>query len=220
MPLEKGVGAYNKKHAAEHQADAMSEEEASKFTLDTIEARLNAATPGPWVRAARGGEQSHDSIWPADVTALDRIAFIENTDDHPGDADLIAHAPEDLRALIAEVRRLTGELEPVRAERARAAAVRARVLAQELHAAGPLPGETAEEAATYDRERMPAAFEQTRLATVGGPLEAPLDDDIRAAEARGFERGRASGDARADRSCRCDQSDGPCVCRRQRKKPR
>ena len=36
MPLEKGVGAYNKKHAAEHQADAMSEEEASKFTLDTI----------------------------------------------------------------------------------------------------------------------------------------------------------------------------------------
>lgn len=68
--------------------------------------------------------------------------------------------------------------------------------------------------------------EHVRLAREALPVNATpgqvnrIARALAAAEARGFERGRASEDARADRSCRCDQSDGPCACRRQRKEPR
>lgn len=77
--------------------------------LDPIRERVNKATPGPWVRC---GMQ---------VSTLDGW-FVATTDDDvaegsaiPHDAELIAHAPTDLRDLIAEVGRLRAQVERVRA---------------------------------------------------------------------------------------------------------
>ena len=94
--------------------------------LEAIEARLEAATPGPWE------ERGNDVIAPdiADITGFaDVEEFKEIMDCDPlprvvvslfaamggenpdADAALIAHAPTDIAALIAEVRRLRGELD-------------------------------------------------------------------------------------------------------------
>lgn len=68
--------------------------------LEPIRGRVDRATKGPWVR--RGTQVSTPDGW-----------FVATTDDDvaessaiPHDAELIAHAPTDLRDLIAEVERL------------------------------------------------------------------------------------------------------------------
>lgn len=72
--------------------------------IAAIEARLSAATPGPWF---------HDLQF-LQVAAPDprggscRYITAEGGPTDP-DADLIAHAPADIAALLAEVRRLTAE---------------------------------------------------------------------------------------------------------------
>ena len=80
-------------------------------------ALAGAATPGPWVRACRGGEQSHDAIWNDDITTEQRIALIEQTDNHPGDAPFITRArvlvPDLAQALLTAL----DELDALRAER-------------------------------------------------------------------------------------------------------
>lgn len=66
--------------------------------LSEIEARLDAATPGPWE------VRNHDCIWsPA------KGEWVAEAFDSDGSVQLAAAAPTDLRDLLAEVRALTAE---------------------------------------------------------------------------------------------------------------
>jgi len=82
--------------------------------LHAIEDRLNAATPGPWVSvwSEESGGLTDDPEYPL-IHTEDGEPVIQLTyyDGHliaclEDDASLIAHAPEDLRVLVEEVRRL------------------------------------------------------------------------------------------------------------------
>lgn len=93
----------------------------SPLDLDAIETRLNAATPGPW-RACRGGKCSCNQIWSltVDVPVAEVIRgewgdpglpYGEIPDEAAtANARLMAHAPEDLRALIDRIRDLESQL--------------------------------------------------------------------------------------------------------------
>lgn len=72
--------------------------------LDAIEARLDAATPGPWgVLLAERIDGT--SVWRIGSNATgEDVAAVRSG--QPADADLIAHAPTDLAALVAEVKHL------------------------------------------------------------------------------------------------------------------
>lgn len=77
--------------------------------IAAIEARLSAATPGPWGWVSRG---SHDALCAADgaVVHSDGSAAGEygpDIDVSGPDANLIAHAPTDIADLLAEVRTLS-----------------------------------------------------------------------------------------------------------------
>lgn len=78
---------------------------AGTVDLDAIEARANAATPGPW------GHYSTGSYVYATRTKVCQLEdpWIANGNQR-NDAAFIAHAREDVPALIAEVRRLREEL--------------------------------------------------------------------------------------------------------------
>lgn len=68
--------------------------------LEAIEARLKAATPGPWINRP---EKSFN------VQSVNKnIASCFRTEN----ADFIAHSREDIPALLAEVERLNAELYP------------------------------------------------------------------------------------------------------------
>jgi hypothetical protein len=103
--------------------------------IDEIETRQQAATPGPWgiyesgslidiaadieetgcgYRARRGIARLEDEPLDNDPTHKAWTAE-EDWAQVQADAEFIAHAPEDVRALVAEVRRLraqVAELEP------------------------------------------------------------------------------------------------------------
>jgi hypothetical protein len=73
------------------------------MTLPTIRARLAAATPGPWVRQS-SDDGASDPWWidthaspegPEPVWAPPQYPVSE------ADADFIAHAPDDIAALLA-----------------------------------------------------------------------------------------------------------------------
>ena len=73
--------------------------------LDPIEARVNAATAGPWKALEARGEH-----WYA-ISANEAVAWISSNDgsnesQREPDAQFIAHAREDVPALLAEVKRL------------------------------------------------------------------------------------------------------------------
>jgi hypothetical protein len=79
--------------------------------LDAIEARANAATPGPWVI----GDGHFDNLNPDDdwpVRGADGIPLCTSPDDGvrgghlKADAEFIANARGDVPVLVAEVRRL------------------------------------------------------------------------------------------------------------------
>ena len=72
--------------------------------LDEIEQRVMRATPGPWTSFVEGRDHTSGSSFIR--TAADDIELSGATID---DQDFIAHAREDIPALIAEVRRLLGE---------------------------------------------------------------------------------------------------------------
>lgn len=76
--------------------------------IDEIEARLKAATPGPWL-VAYDADHPMNGGMPFNFV----VATIGNdtiAEDLCGyDARFIAHAPEDVAALIAEVRMLRAE---------------------------------------------------------------------------------------------------------------
>lgn len=79
-------------------------------TLAAIEARLDAATPGPWHKD--DGEFGCVTIGDYGWTTPPGVNAPEYDVDSPqghADAELIAHAPTDLRRLLDEVQRLRAE---------------------------------------------------------------------------------------------------------------
>jgi hypothetical protein len=84
-------------------------------TLQAIEERAKAATPGPW--EVRPAEWSKDSRCGGIVAADDTDIVITDSGTYPPempDALFIAHARLDIPALVAEVRRLQGKHERLR----------------------------------------------------------------------------------------------------------
>lgn len=82
--------------------------------LDAIEARANAATPGPWNYGFLGDTRRPMVFYQFGQRALESLAgdVIICKGKHAGgdsNMDFIAHAREDIPALIAEVRRLMDE---------------------------------------------------------------------------------------------------------------
>lgn len=75
------------------------------LNLEEIEARLKAATPGPW-KADTSNDGSSVTAATACYTVCDCADWVHPTEGEVSDARLIAHAPTDLAALVAEVRRL------------------------------------------------------------------------------------------------------------------
>jgi hypothetical protein len=68
-----------------------------QLDLDVIKARLAAATPAPWwVDESRRGVEAQAYGYPIEIVARTGRA----------DAVLIAHAPGDIAALVAEIERL------------------------------------------------------------------------------------------------------------------
>ena len=77
----------------------MTEEE-----LKAIEARLQAATPGPWSDFCESGDWWIETM--ADDGSPGGLVVCDANDMDAADMALIAAAPTDIAALIAEVRRL------------------------------------------------------------------------------------------------------------------
>src|SRR5690606_22388125 len=90
--------------------------------LTEIRARLDAATPAPWTRFARNAAAPDEDDWYLghDVHGPPRAQ--RGQIERVADADLIAHAPDDLAHLLALVDQLQGQLDEARAENARPAA--------------------------------------------------------------------------------------------------
>lgn len=81
-------------------------EPMTREQLEAIQARVDAATEGPWVWL---GEAELASPTIPDPEDEDDYQYITNEDgqiDSSDDADLIEHAPDDLADLLAEVERL------------------------------------------------------------------------------------------------------------------
>lgn len=72
--------------------------------LDEIEERAKRATPGPWTSFIEGRDHTSGSSFIR--TAADDIELSGAT---IADQDFIAHARQDIPALIAQLRRLLGE---------------------------------------------------------------------------------------------------------------
>lgn len=86
-------------------------EPMTRERLDAIQERLADATPGPWVWLGEAELASPTIPEPEDE---DDYQYITNEDgqiDSSDDADLIAHAPQDLTDLLAEVERLRAALD-------------------------------------------------------------------------------------------------------------
>lgn len=96
---------------------------AGPLDVDDIRARLTAATSGPWVRG-------HDELtvtagtWPIAIVGIshdditvdyeeDAVFFDHVSSSADADLDLIAHAPEDIKALLNEVDRLNDALQEI-----------------------------------------------------------------------------------------------------------
>lgn len=89
----------------------------TELNLDAIQARLDAATPGPWVADGTEISQHWSRPEPWEPVATNDIACmaycyggqargIENS----YDAEFIAHAREDVELLVARVRELEAEV--------------------------------------------------------------------------------------------------------------
>src|SRR5690606_38007039 len=85
--------------------------------LTEIRARLDAATPAPWTRFARNAAAPDEDDWYLghDVHGPPRAQ--RGQIERVADAELIAHAPDDLAFLLSLVDQLQGQLDAVRAIR-------------------------------------------------------------------------------------------------------
>ena len=76
--------------------------------LGAIEARVNAAVPGPWTNERHDYEGSNGPTFVRFVAAGPNYRVAEDVTKEDG--DFIAHAREDVPTLVAEVRRLRDAL--------------------------------------------------------------------------------------------------------------
>ena len=95
-------------------------ERMTTLDLEPIKARLAAATPGPWdfhvlpqsvgitVATIHSEQGPRETRWTVDLPP--EIGGMGTR----ADAEMIAHAPEDIAALVAEVERLREQVEAVR----------------------------------------------------------------------------------------------------------
>lgn len=93
--------------------------------LEAIRERVKAATPGPWVWEVADATllalgRAADPIYEGHVLSAHRCGACANTDGlclwpKQPDAEVIAHAPTDIAALLAEVDRLRAELAQLKA---------------------------------------------------------------------------------------------------------
>lgn len=74
--------------------------------LRQIEARADAAAPGPWISSIEGRDHEAGSSFIETRAAEGRGSDIELSGASDADQDFIAAARSDVPALIAEVRRL------------------------------------------------------------------------------------------------------------------
>ena len=81
--------------------------------LDQIAARADAAQPGPWARYSRSDHASLKSSNGEMVAGT--FGWEWGGIEHEADADFIAHARDDVPALLAEVRRLRAAEQRVQA---------------------------------------------------------------------------------------------------------
>ncbi|MGW0633778.1 hypothetical protein [Streptomyces sp. NPDC002758] len=89
--------------------------------LVAIEARLNAATAGTWL-ATRNGNTPVVCVNRTAPKAIKQSSILWTGDSaSDADAEFTAHAPDDVRALVAEVRRLRAEVAGPNAEMLRTA---------------------------------------------------------------------------------------------------
>lgn len=74
--------------------------------LDEIQARLDAATPGPWVPGYDAGWTVDEGAYPngREIAAMTD----QEADQGRADADFIAHSREDLAALVEFARAMDG----------------------------------------------------------------------------------------------------------------
>lgn len=79
--------------------------------LTEIRARMDAATPGPW-----SVHDHYDDAYQFDGMSVvaDEETVVGPEDRHNRNLDLIAHAPEDIAWLLAEVAQLRADLERAR----------------------------------------------------------------------------------------------------------
>lgn len=76
------------------------------LNVDEIEARANQASPGPW----RTGRSVHRTVYVC-ASSDGGFGCLAGLMDRPCDGRFVAHAREDVPALVAEVRRLRALLE-------------------------------------------------------------------------------------------------------------
>ena len=84
----------------------------TELYLDAIEARLRAATPGPW--SAEYSREQGNCVIPHDAQSTREAVCVTRLYNQAADAEFIARAPEDIAALVAAVRTLTAENERLR----------------------------------------------------------------------------------------------------------
>ena len=97
----------------------------SALDLTAIEARLNAATPGPW-RAKQMNRPEHDPWFfvldaagrgPVVETVVAQTKYLVGPEEQQrADVEFIAHAPSDIAVLVEHVKALRAALEPTNAE--------------------------------------------------------------------------------------------------------
>jgi hypothetical protein len=74
--------------------------------LDAIEARANAASPGPWALIYRGIREEYDV---ASVATFGDLSGTRGMFERKADAVFVAHAPSDVTLLVRRVRELEAE---------------------------------------------------------------------------------------------------------------
>lgn len=83
------------------------------LNLDAIEARANAATPGPWEEHADYGKDFYAYVSGPYLRGVGTLNFGDG-EDAAADREFVKHARTDVDALLAEVRRLRTELADAR----------------------------------------------------------------------------------------------------------
>lgn len=165
--------------------------------LSAIEARANAATPGPWEFEVRGvGETlfAQRELHGVPVHGLNLVYTQEPDWNWPANRTFIAAAREDVPALVAEVRRLQEfelrfRLEPRERDSAELVEKRAEVAAWQKHA------QRAEADLAEAREQRDGqAAEVARLREENARLQVQLDGSFGGVSRnRIFEMGKGAG---------------------------